>query len=110
MITANRVFDAKKFLQENPEKTMIIVSRIFQFSRSTLQSSINREKTTTTSSNRKSQSGLNKNLKNHETQIVHEFIRRLLIYSIPFIKPLIFNSIRNLKLKQNLLFQNPSQR
>ena len=110
MITVNRVFDAKKFLQENSEKTMIIVSRIFQFSRSILQSSINREKTATTSSNRKSQNGLNKILENHETQIVHEFIRRLLIYSIPPTKSLIFNSIRNLKLKQNFLFQGFFQR
>ena len=109
MNTADRILDAKKFLQKNPEKTMIIVFRIFHFSRSILQSSINREKTTTaTSLNRGG--GHNKILEDHQTQTVHEFIRRLLIYSIPLTKPLIFNAIRNLKMKKNLFFQNPFQR
>ena len=105
--TADRIFDAKKFLQENPEKTMIIVSRIFHFSRNTLQNSINRE-TVTASLNR--DDGHNKILKDHQTQTVHGFIRRLLTYSIPFIKPLIFNAIRNLKMKKISFFQSSFQR
>ena len=72
----NRIFDAKKFLQENSEETMIIVSRIFHLPRSTLQSSINREKTTPTSSIRNDQGGLNKILEDYQTQAVHEFICR----------------------------------
>ena len=109
MNTADRIFDAKKFLQKNPEKTMITVFRIFHFSRSTLQSSINREKTATaTSLNRGGDH--NKILKNHQTQIVHEFIRRLLIYSISFTKSLIFNAIRNLKVKKKIFFRGLFQR
>ena len=104
MNIVDRIFDAKKFLQENPKKTMIIVFRIFHFSRSTLQSSINREKTATaTSLNRGG--GHNKILEDHQIQTVHEFIRRLLIYSIPFIKFLTFNAIRNLKVKEIFFFK-----
>ena len=96
-----RIFEVKEFLRENSEESIIVVFRIFHFSFNILQRSIAREKDVS-----KSRENQNKILKNHQITTVHQFIRRLLTYSMSFIKSLIFNAIRNLKLKENFFFQN----
>ena len=52
----------------------------------------------------------NKILQQDQTEIIHTFIRSLLIYHILSTKSLIFNAIRHLKRLENFDFQDSSQR
>lgn len=103
-----RMHEAKKFFAENSGENVTTVAHIFHLPRSTLQASIRRERKT--SKTRASNGGHNKILNDHQIEAIHNFIRRLLTFSIPPTKPLIFNAIRNLKLKENSDFRGPSKR
>lgn len=106
----SRLHKARKFLEENPRESVAMVSRIFDLPVTTLYSFISRGNKSIESKTRLSNVELNKMLQQHQTIAVHKFIRSLLSYSMPPTKPLIFNSIRNLKLKENPHFVGPSKR
>ena len=106
--TATRISEAKKFLTENSHEAIATVARMFDLPDSTLRRSINRETHQRVES--KASGGQNKILKEHQIEAVHGFIRSLLMSSIPPIKPLIFNAIRSLKVKEDFAFRGPSMR
>ena len=104
---ATRINETKKFLSDNPHEIIVIVVRLFYLFDSILRSFIVRSSST---AQPKAKEESNKILKQHQIATFHKFIRLLLTYSMPFIKSLIFNVIRNLKLKKNKTFQGSSKR
>ena len=104
-----RIFETKKFLNENFHESVITIVRIYHFFHNILQRFIARDAEKIIKSSKRNEKH-NLILKKHQISIVHDFIRSLLTYRMSFSKMLIFNAIRNLKLKENFDFQNSSKR
>lgn len=110
MDPSTRLLEAKKFLNDNPDENVAAIARLFHLPRSTLHRSIAREAQKDQSTSNLGGAGKNKILQEHQAEALREFIRSLLKSSIPPTKPLVFDAIRSLKLKENPLFQGPSKR
>ena len=93
-LSAERLRQAKAWLQENPNEKPITAARIYSLKPSTLYSSLSRPHTSC-------RGGQNKILLEHHKIALHQFIRALLANSIQPTPQLVFNAICGLKRTQN---------
>jgi hypothetical protein len=98
-----RIHNAKQFLRDEPDEQKVTAARIFALTKSTLCSSIDREKEPP-----KQHGGQNKILNEIQTAAILEFIRSLLAYDVSPTRGIIQNAILNLKRQENPLCKAPS--
>ena len=91
-----RIENAKAFLSEHPGEKIACAATIFGIAHTTLYSSIARDKRPKPDIEVK-RGGNNKILDEHQTEVIHRFVRSLLAFGIDPSHGVVFNAIVSLK-------------
>lgn len=93
-----RINNTKIFLKEHPDEEVACAATIFGLARSTLRSSITKDKRPVSTV---INGGQNKILEPYQITAIHGFIQSLLVHGIQPSKGVVFNAIVTLKRAQN---------